>query len=160
MYDRILVALDGSVLAEQIVPHVEALAERFGSTVILLRAIPPPSVIIPGAGAGAEPVAGAVVDPTPIVEAERQQATTYLEAVADRLKAKGYTVDCEEPEGHADEILVRRARDLGVGLIALTTHGRGGLARAIFGSVADAVLRKAPCPVLLVRASETGSQRA
>ena len=49
---------------------------------------------------------------------------------------------------------MRRAREFGAGLIAMTTHGRGGLGRLMFGSVADAVLRHAPCPVLLVGVRE------
>jgi nucleotide-binding universal stress UspA family protein len=157
MYDRILVALDGSALAEQVLPHVEALAERFRSTVILLRATTPPGMIIAGSTAGAQPLAGAVVDPTPIVEAERQEAATYLQAVADRLRKQRVTVECEQVEGPADQTIAERARSLGADLIAMTTHGRGGLGRLVFGSVADAVLRHAPCPVLLVRAHESST---
>src|SRR2546425_719971 len=55
------------------------------------------------------------------------------------------------PEGAAREVIVERASALGVGLILMTTHGRGGLGRLVFGSTADSVLRHAPCPVLLVR---------
>jgi nucleotide-binding universal stress UspA family protein len=160
MYERILVPLDGSALAEQVLPHVEALAEQFRSTVFLLRALTPPGVIIAGSVAGAQPLAAGVVDPTPIVEAERQEAATYLQAVAARLRQEGLAVEYERPEGPADEIIAERARSLGADLIAMTTHGRGGLPRLVFGSVADAVLRNAPCPTLLVRASEDSAPQA
>jgi nucleotide-binding universal stress UspA family protein len=151
VYDRILVALDGSELAERVLPYVAALAERFGSAVLLVRATTPPGAIIAGSAAGAAPVAGPVVDPTPIVEAERQAAVEYLGALARELRDRGLVVDYEVPEGAAGATVTRRAGQLGADLIAMTTHGRGGLGRLVFGSVADEVLRSAPCPVLLVR---------
>jgi nucleotide-binding universal stress UspA family protein len=154
MYERILVPLDGSALAEQVLPYVEPLAERFGSTIILLRAAPPPGTIIAGTAAGAGTVAGPIVDPTPLVEAEQQEAATYLEQVANRLRGRGLAVQCEEPVSPAGEAIAEQARRLRADLIAMTTHGRGGLARLVLGSVADKVMRSAPCPVLLVRASE------
>jgi nucleotide-binding universal stress UspA family protein len=155
MYRRILVALDGSEVAERILPHVEALAEKFGSALTLLRATPGMGEVVAATGAGGGPMDGEVVDPTPIIEAERQEAAAYLDAAAADLRGKGLTVDCDQPEGPAGELVVERARRLGADLIAMTTHGRGGLERLVFGSVADAVLRNAPCPVLLVRVSET-----
>jgi nucleotide-binding universal stress UspA family protein len=154
LYRRILVALDGSDVAERILPHVEALAEKLGSILILLRATPGVGEVVAASGTGAGPMAGEVVDPTPIIEAERQEAAAYLDTAAARLRGKGLTVDCDQPEGPAGELVVERARELAADLIAMTTHGRGGLQRLVFGSVADAVLRSAPCPVLLVRASE------
>jgi nucleotide-binding universal stress UspA family protein len=154
MYARILVALDGSELAERILPHVEALAEKLGSAVTLLRAIPSPGIILAEAAPGAVPVAGPVVDVTPLVEAERREAGAYLDAVAERLRARGVTVETEQSEGPAHEVIVARARELSAGLVAMTTHGRGGLSRLFFGSVAEAVLREAPCPVLLLRVGQ------
>ena len=153
MFAHLLVALDGSEVAEWVLPQVEALAERFGSAVTLLRATTPLTVIL-AETAGAAPVAGPVVDPTPLVEAERREAADYLARVAERLRRRGIDVHTEQPEGAADEVLVRRAGELGADLIAMTTHGRGGLGRLFYGSVAEAVLRQAPCPVQLVRVSE------
>ena len=149
MYGRILVALDGSEVAERILPHVEALAEKFGSTVTLLQATTPPETLV--AASTAEPGAAAAVDPTPTIEAERHETQRYLEAVTDRLRRRGLAVESESPQAGAAEIIVERASELGADLIAMTTHGRGGLGRLVFGSVADAVLRSATCPVLLVR---------
>jgi nucleotide-binding universal stress UspA family protein len=154
MYGHILVALDGSELAEQILPHVEALAARFGSRVTLLRATTPRETIIAETSVGAAPIAPGLVDPTPIVEAEQAEAQSYLEATAARLRASGLSVAQEQLEGAADEAILERAAALGVDLLALTTHGRGGLGRLVFGSVADRVLRKTTCPVLLVRIAQ------
>ncbi|MDQ6669955.1 MAG: universal stress protein [Chloroflexota bacterium] len=94
------------------------------------------------------------VDPTPIVEEERHEAVTYLEAVAGRLRSRGPSVQCEQTEGTAAEAILGHARRTATELIALTTHGRGGLGRLVFGSVAEGVLRQALCPVLILRVSE------
>ena len=107
MYDRILVALNGSELAERILPHVEALAEKFGSTVTLLQATTPPETLV--AASTAEPGAAAAVDPTPTIEGERHDTTRYLEAVTDRLRRRGLAVESESPEGSAAVIIVQRA---------------------------------------------------
>ena len=154
MYDRILVALDGSQLAEQILPHVEALAGKLGSTVILLRASTPPATLVAQSTAGLDSVGPGIVDPTPLVEAEREEARAYLRSVADRLRGRGLAVEVEQPEGAAAEVIRERSAALGARLIAMTTHGRGGLGRLVFGSVADEVLRHAAGPILLVRAIE------
>jgi nucleotide-binding universal stress UspA family protein len=149
MYTRILAALDGSDLAEQILPHVEALAEKFSATVILLRATTPVQQVV-AAELGIE---GVFVDPMLIIEEERREAARYLEQVAERLRRRGITVQCVQPEGSPAKTILEHARGTNTDLIALTTHGHGGLGRLIFGSVADEVLRKAVCPLLLVRAT-------
>jgi nucleotide-binding universal stress UspA family protein len=148
VFTRILVPLDGSELAEQVLPHVETLADKFGSTVMLLRATT--------GMLGADVVAGEPVpisDPT-LVERERLEAASYLAALAERLRRSVLAVEHEWAEGSAAEVILERARHGDVDLIAMATHGRGGLERLVLGSVADAVLRHAPCPVLLVRARE------
>ena len=104
--------------------------------------------------ATAGPAVGEVtppMDPTPVIEAEEQSAQEYLKAIEDRLKQKGVNVSSEHPEGPASDVIVERAHELGVSLILMTTHGRGGLGRLVFGSTADSVLRHAECPVLLIR---------
>lgn len=150
MYERIIVALDGSPLAEQVLPHVEALAEKFGSTVHLVQATMGAEAISSATGSA---MTGAMspIDPLPLIEAEASTAEEYLGRVAARLRARGIAVEQEHPEGGAHEVIVQRARELPASLIAMTTNGRSGLGRVVFGSVAESVLRHAPCPVLLVR---------
>jgi nucleotide-binding universal stress UspA family protein len=154
MYERIVVALDGSALAEKILPHVEALAEKFGSTLTLVRAVMPVEKV----AALIEPaVAEVPVDPGLIeetVEAEEGEARAYLEHVADALRRPGIKVQTEVPLDSAVEAIVDCARRTQADLVGLTTHGRSGLSRLVFGSVADGVLRGAPCPVLLARSRE------
>jgi len=153
MYEHLLVALDGSPSAERVLDHAEALAAAFHSRLTLLRATAGAEVLLAqtaGGGPGIGDVTPAM-DPTPILEAEQSAAKDYLDGVVARLQQRGLTVDAEHPDGHAAEVIVRRANELGVSLILMTTHGRSGLGRVVFGSVADSVLRHASCPVLLVR---------
>jgi nucleotide-binding universal stress UspA family protein len=157
MYEHLLVALDGSETAEQVLPHVEAMATAFGSTVTLLRAGISAETLLAQSAAGGGPNVGdasPAIDPTPILEADRATSTEYLTGIGARLRQNNLNVATEHPEGPAEDVIVERARALGVDLILMTTHGRSGLGRMFFGSVADSVLRHAHCPVLLVRVSE------
>lgn len=152
MYRQILIALDGSELAESILPYVEPLAERFGARLIVVRAtLSPATVVAAEAPLGVDPAGGAMIDPTPILEADREDSAAYLSGLAQRLTRAGHAVDQELPEGPAAEAILELAQSRSIDLIAMTTHGRGGLGRVVFGSVADAVLRHAPCPMLVVR---------
>jgi nucleotide-binding universal stress UspA family protein len=149
-YERILVPLDGSETAEQILPHVRSLARQLQATVTLLRVTTPVNAAASAQGPDAE-----TLDPATFAEAERLEAIAYLEELAGRMRCEQFQVQAEQREGNAAEEIVRRAGEMTAGLIAMTTHGRSGLRRLVFGSVADAVLRGAPCPVLLVRSKNT-----
>jgi nucleotide-binding universal stress UspA family protein len=155
-YRQIMVALDGSDLAERVLPYVESLAQRFGSTVTLVRAVTPVEALL-FAGTIFEPVSprghARLAETT---EQLRLDAVSYLASLEERLAERGLVVDCATPSGPASEVIVEQARERGADLIAMTTHGRGGLTRWVFGSVAEDVLRHAPCPVLLVRAGHEG----
>ena len=163
LYARIVVALDGSAHAELVLPYVEALAEQFGSSVILLHATTPAEVIAAPAAAATIPplapdVAASPIDPTAVVAAERRAVERELGALAQRLGSRGLAASYEQHEGAAADVIIARARELDASLIAMTTHGRGGLARLVFGSTAEAVLRHAPCPVLLVRVGQVAGE--
>jgi nucleotide-binding universal stress UspA family protein len=156
MYEHVLVALDGSPAAERVLEHAEALALAFHSQVTLLRATISAEIVLAQESAG--DVTGGqmapVLDPEPIIDADSESAEDYLKQVADRLRARGIEVTIEHPAGTANAVIVERAEALDVSLILMTTHGRSGLGRAIFGSTADSVLRHASCPVLLVRITD------
>jgi nucleotide-binding universal stress UspA family protein len=156
MYEHLLVALDGSPAAEGVLVHAEALAAAFGSQIILLRATLSPEMVLAQAGAAEASTVEVppAVDPEPILEADHDTAGEYLNGVAARLRQRGITVAVETPEGTANNVIVDRAKALGADLILMTTHGRGGLGRVVFGSTADSVMRHASCPVLLVRISD------
>jgi nucleotide-binding universal stress UspA family protein len=153
VYEHLLVALDGSPTAERVLEHTEALAQAFDSTVTLFRATVAAEMLMAqtaGGGRGAGDISP-MLDPAPVLEAERAEAISYLNAVSARLKQHNLTVRTEHFEGPPAAEIVERARALGVSLILMTTHGRSGLGRMVFGSVAESVLRHAPCPVLVVR---------
>jgi nucleotide-binding universal stress UspA family protein len=156
-YRLILVALDGSPFAERVLPHVRTLAKRLRASIVLLRATDTPGTLIAPPPAGISPgVDGWLpVDLTPTLEAERQEGLSYLARIADTLRADGFPVTHEQVDGPPAEAICERARALGVDLIAMTTHGRGGLGRLLLGSVADSVVKGAPCAVLLVRAKDS-----
>lgn len=156
-YRRILVALDGSKFAERVLPCIEPLAEQFGSMVTLIQVIGSAEAPLRAQPVMAETAAADAGDAWPgadassVLEEKRAYADNYLTSVSKRLEARGLRVQFECPEGEASEVILRRARQLGADLIAISTQGRTGVDRMLFGSVAEEVLRRAPCPVLLVR---------
>jgi nucleotide-binding universal stress UspA family protein len=162
MYEHLLVALDGSPAAERVLPHAEALANAFGSQITLLRATVSPEMILTETASGDATVGelAPTLDPDPIVEADEESATEYLDGVGARLRQLKLNVNVEHIEGHANRVIVERASALNASLILMTTHGRSGLGRVVFGSVADSVLRHAPCPVLLVRVTHDDKSQA
>ena len=140
MYDPILVPLDGSRRAEHVVAYVAALAASTGSHVILLRAIDPPNTAFSSSA-----------DRARLANLEQRRASNYLARVSAELQARGIVTSTDVFEGTPAEMIVRRAADVGAGLIAISTRGRGGLGRLLFGSVATAVARTAMQPVFVVR---------
>jgi nucleotide-binding universal stress UspA family protein len=153
MYKHIILALDGSPLAEQAIPHAEVLAEATKAQLTLMSCVEPYVIVIP-----------MVPSPVPAYEintdlealvAERQE---YLDAIRDMLEARGLNVDVVVRQGRPPDEILQFAQENPVDLIVMTTHGRSGLSRLIYGSVADRVLHGAKVPVLLVRAAESGSR--
>jgi nucleotide-binding universal stress UspA family protein len=167
MYERILVPLDGSARAEEVLPSVVELAKKFNSEIVLLQAVTREGEAVgefavvsdtPVIGPSTADVAQ-MVSPA-IEERARQQSESmvgsahdYLEKRADDLQKLGIKVRTEVKEGRAAQVVLDYAKSGDVGLIAMSTHGRGGLRRLVFGSVADEVLKNAHLPVLLIRSS-------
>jgi nucleotide-binding universal stress UspA family protein len=143
MFKTILVPLDGSPLAERALPYAEALARAGGGQLLLVRAVP---YLARPTGEGSFKTLAAA---RPAAAAE---ARAYLEGVAARLGERGVDARVAVPlEEEADGILAE-ARRAGADLIAMATHGRGGLGRWLYGSVAQEVIASATLPVLLIRA--------
>jgi nucleotide-binding universal stress UspA family protein len=150
MYKTILVPLDGSEFAEKVLLHVETIARCTGAAVVLLRI---PEYPRDGVWAAAATV-GYMSIPFPLTEVREdvvKEATDYLSRVRDDLRARGLRVSTVVKEGRASEVIMEYAHTEGVDLIAMSTHGRTGLGRALFGSVAEEVLRGAGKPILLIR---------
>jgi nucleotide-binding universal stress UspA family protein/CBS domain-containing protein len=153
-YRRLLVALDGSKFAERILPSILPLADKFESTVTLVQAVAP----VKAPALTEVPLAVAsddwTVPATPIADEMRAHAESYLTGVQQVLEARGLAVETTYPEGEPSEVILAEARRIAADVIAITTHGRTGVDRMLFGSVAEDVLRRAPCPVLLVRVQD------
>jgi nucleotide-binding universal stress UspA family protein len=136
--DRILVPLDGSLLAEIALECALDLARGASSTVVLLRA------------AEAHHLLG---DPTDAQVSVVAEAEDYLATTAQRLREQGVRqVETSVWYGPPAESIVEAARLRKADLIVMSSHGRSGLGRLILGSVAESVLRSMDTPILLIRA--------
>jgi nucleotide-binding universal stress UspA family protein len=138
-----LVPLDGSDLAETILPLVEQVAGPLEAEVILLRVVEPVST-------AAALVSAGVVSPDTLARHELE-AKRYLAQMEPRLAKKGLRVRTRIALGPPAEAILGAVKTSGADLVAMTTHGRSGLGRALFGSVAESVLRASPVPVLVMR---------
>ena len=149
MYKRALVPLDGSMIAEAIVPFILEIAGPLDMEVALLRVVvPPPPIVVEGS-------THVIVED---VEKMRGHAEEYLAPIAAALRARGVRATSHVRFGEAVGEILAGADEIGADIIAMTTHGRGGLGRLLFGSIAEAVLRQAEIPVFLMR--QTKSQVA
>jgi nucleotide-binding universal stress UspA family protein len=141
-HKRVLVALDGSTACEAVLRFLLQIAGPLDMTVLILHVREP---IPPQVTEGTQHL---VVDD---VEARRREAEEYLAPIAAALRSQGVDTAWAIRRGRpADEIL-DAARESGADLIAMATHGRTGIGRLLFGSVAEAVLRRAPVPVFMIR---------
>jgi nucleotide-binding universal stress UspA family protein len=134
---RILVPLDGSGCSENIIPRVEELAAERKEGVCLLRVVS--AHTFPG------------VDPTEAQVKVVREAEEYLQSLKERLGAKGFDVDAHVRYGNDVEEILDHSTRGDIDMIAMSTHGRHGVKRLLFGSVAEKVLRHTPKPVFLVR---------
>lgn len=138
----ILVPLDGSHLAERVLPYADAVARATGATLTLMTAVEN----------NQEGVSARLPELRERLEhGARDQATQYLERSAALLRAWGRTVSTLITSGRPAEEILDAAERLDAALIAMATHGRGGLQRWLVGSVADKVMRLSRRPTLLVR---------
>jgi nucleotide-binding universal stress UspA family protein len=146
MYQKILIPLDGSERAEAILPHAIEIAQCSAGTILLLQVVEP------------EPLLVSPYDPLTLRESDEaiarqmSEAKAYLQAECDRLQQLGLTAECQVEHGPVVEAILEVADGREVDLIAMASHGRTGLARVLFGSVATGILQKARQPLLLIRA--------
>lgn len=147
MYKQIVVPMDGSALAETALGQAIELARAFNAPILLVRIVDVSSM---ASYAGATPMAGADFGLLgTMVDEERQDATTYIDAMVKKLEGEGLTVRGEVLQGAIASAIVQAAGPHDV--IVIASHGRSGMKRWFLGSVAEEVVRRADCPVLLVR---------
>jgi nucleotide-binding universal stress UspA family protein len=141
MYKKILVPLDGSELAEVVLPHVkEVAAGHDEGKVILLRIVEP----LP---AGTPPA----VDFEVVKKAGVKAGEDYLARIQAKLNKEGLTVETKVLTGRPAETISEFAQREKVDLIAIATHGHSGIRRWVFGSVADKLVSSSSVPILLIR---------
>jgi nucleotide-binding universal stress UspA family protein len=138
----LLVPLDGSPLAELALPHAAFLAKRLRARILLLRV---------------NPEIGAGVDPYTIrrlAEEDSARAHAYLDVQQQKLGQAGLAAEGIIRVGDPVPTITAVVRERSVSYVVMTTHGRSGLQRALFGSVADGVIRESPVPVVVIRPSQ------
>ncbi len=143
MYAKILVPLDGSKRAEMIRPHVRELASRFQATVFLIMVIE--HTYTDGAG-----------DPVSIygekgIKAKLKESESYLDGIVAKFRDKGIACKRLIAHGPVVEKIIEAAHTVDADLIAMTSHGFGGLARIFYGSVAAGILNRVDRPLFIIR---------
>lgn len=138
MFKRVLVPLDGSALAERVIPIAECIAEYFDSSIELIYVVPTASEDVPEG----------------ITSQAHEQAETYLTGMVDTLSAKkaAKKVSASVLKGYPASVIIEQAESQDDTLILMSTHGYSGVQRLLLGSVADKVVQATKTPVLLVPA--------
>jgi len=154
MYRKIMVPLDGSELAECVLPHVEGFISQCQvQQIVFVRVL---EAITP-AVAGEYAINMEEIEKR---ESERKiAAEAYLKQITERLKPEGTQLLTDVLSGRAADRLADYAHNNHVDLILMATHGRSGVSRWVRGSVADRILRAAAIPVLMVRAPGAPTDR-
>ncbi len=145
MYKKILVPLDGSELAKVALDEAEKLSKTFGAEIILFQVVP------------FMPIYGSPELVTPLIVDEKQKeaAEKYLMNLGEELKSKGLKVAATVRTGQQVAVeIIDFAKEAGVDLIIMCTHGRSGISRWVMGSVALKVLTRAETPILLIRSKK------
>jgi nucleotide-binding universal stress UspA family protein len=148
---HLLVPLDGSEVAESVLLRALSLASQMGASMTLLRSLDLPDLTVSGTRMGGLTPADIGV----IMPAARQQAMQYLQQMQERVQAHGIPTAVLVTEGGAAEDIAGQAKELEQAgyavMIVMATHGRTGVGRWLYGSVAGAVLHLADVPLLVVR---------
>lgn len=144
---KALVPMDGSKEGETVIPYIENLASKLGAEITLLQVVAIAyHVYISGDAPAQVPYTLEEMEPL------KAGAASYLEKMASSLKERGVAVKCEVRVGAAGQEITSLAEEINADVVAMSTHGRSGVGRWVFGSVAERVVRSGSTPVLLVRA--------
>jgi nucleotide-binding universal stress UspA family protein len=141
MYKKILVPLDGSELAKKALDEAEKLAKTFDSEIILIQVV------------HFLPIYGSPELVTPLIvdEKQKESAEKYLTNLTEELKKRGLKATCVVRTGQQVAVeIIDFAKESGIELIVMCTHGRSGITRWVLGSVAHKVLTRAETPILLI----------
>jgi len=150
MYKKIMVPLDGSKLAESVLPHVEAIAKGTNAEEVILVSVTERVLGYRLVSDYGQPTEEKIV-PEAVGKMEKQ-AQKYLDRVAKGLEAKRIETETLVLLGNPAEEIILNAKHYGADLIIMASHSRSGISRWTHGSVADKVFRASSVPVLMVRA--------
>ncbi len=156
MFSNILVPLDGSEFGDKALPIARNLAQLSGATIHLLQVISRQPELEALRGRGGDSVQLLEIETDNarrLIEARTTRGKGHLETVATQLQNDGINAETAMREGAADENIVEYAKETGIDLIVMSTHGHGALRRFFIGSVTDRVIRSCETPVLVVPAS-------
>ncbi len=152
--DKILVPLDGSINSEIVLPHIENIAPQLRARIYLLKIVEPTYHIYPIYDEAAYYGGTGMVE-MPYTEEEmkpiKAAAEEYIESVSRKLTAEGIKTSHKVKVGSAAEEIIKAEEEMGVDMVAMSTHGHSGFGRWDHGSVADRVLYGGNKPLLLVR---------
>ena len=141
--EKILVPLDGSDAGQAALPYAETLAKQMGASISLIQVIPSPATMDPSISGGPYWIK--------FVEAINDTAQDYLSGIAKKLTQQGIQTTYEVMSGDPAYKIIEHAEHERAGLIAMSTHGRTGIARWVLGSVTDKVMHGAKMPIWIVR---------
>lgn len=147
MYDTILVPLDGSERAEVILSHVVELARKFSAKVILLKAVEEKLVYT------GDLEVSAVIKKDEELARQNNTAESYLKGVQEKFEQQNIQVTTRIMRGQPVEVIIEIAKQENADLIAMASHGRSGLGRVFYGSVAAGILQRVDRPLLIIRSS-------
>jgi nucleotide-binding universal stress UspA family protein len=148
MYKKVLVPLDGSPLAENVLAHAGSIVNGCGTETLVFLRVVEPAIYLPD-DQKAKPLKWDVLDR--MNEDARKEAQQYLAAIVAGTAYRGVEVQPVVIVGKTADTICEFAEKNGFDLIIMATHGRSGVKRLVWGSVADRVLRSSCVPVLLVR---------
>lgn len=151
MFERILVPLDGSVLAEQALSPAIKIAEATGAELLLIRAVEMDPVLM------LDPIARYNLRPVKSIEELQKEAEQYLGKVKNIRSVPGVEIDFVVERSDPALAILNTAQDEPCDLIVMTTHGLTGIDRWMYGSVTEKVMRHAPCPLLVLRTNDIPS---
>ncbi|MGI8406158.1 MAG: universal stress protein [Thermomicrobiales bacterium] len=147
MFKKIIVPLDGSAMSERALTKAKELSTALHAPLVLVRVVDTASIIrLSGVGTGVGMDYGMVPE---ILSEEQDDSKTYLETVIKQIQTEGLDVSGEVKQGQTAPAIVDSATAEDV--IVIASHGRTGVQRWFLGSVAEDVIRRAHCPVLLIR---------
>jgi nucleotide-binding universal stress UspA family protein len=151
MFKKIMVCLDGSELAEKVLPYAVAEATCFNSELVLFRVVSEAFLVTPVLpGISGLPVDAARLGKRAV--ADEKEAREYLQNLVDRFQAGNeLRISFDTAQGTAGPAIIQYCQENEVELIAIATHGRSGPGRVVMGSVADYVVRHSSFPLLLIR---------